>query len=267
MKPIVAQAPGEYAMPDMQRVESVSTEKLPEAERQRLIVIHYEQVKRIASQMIRKLPTNIDIDDLIGWGTLGLMDALDRFSSLHGTPFHAYAEIRIRGAMVDGLRAYGVPRAVMSRARLLDNTRQTLTRQLGRPPEAKEMAEALQMDLADYEAFCDEAVIRSVVSGDSPIGEEGNTTYFDMLTDKDAQSPDEDVIQSELMDLAVKWIERLPPKEQFVVTQYFLKGKKLSEIGEEFGVTESRISQILHSAITRLLKYAGRSKPVKGILL
>jgi len=224
---------------------------------------HYDQVKRIASQMIRKLPTNIDLDDLIGWGTLGLMDALERYSPAHGTPFHAYAEIRIRGSMVDGLRQYGVPRAVMSRARLLDNTRQQLTRRLGRPPESREMAEAMGMELLEYEAFCDEAVIRTIVSGDAPVGEEGSTTIFEMISNE-GPSPDEDVINGELMAQAVKWIERLPPKEQEVITQYYLKGRKLLDIGEEFGVTESRVSQILHSATTRLLKYAGRSYTSKA---
>jgi len=246
---------------DFEHVDTDSSEQLPlratisEAQRQSLILEHYKTVNRIASQMIRRLPSNIDIDDLIGWGTLGLMDAIDRFVDDHGVPFGAYAEIRIRGAMVDGLRQYGVPRAVMKRAKTLDSHRRQLTQKLGRPPNREELAESMGMTLAEYDVFSSSAVIQNMVSGDAPINEEESDTIFSMVP-SNSTSPDEEAMNNEAWEMIQSWIEQLPPKEQTAITLHFIKGIQLSDIGKHLDdITESRVSQIIKDATSRLHKY------------
>ena len=125
-------------------VTALSTQNREQDTRQQLILDHYPLVRTIACRMVRRFPSCVDVDELINVGALGLMDAVDRFDPSREVPFKAYAEIRIRGAIVDALReADWVPRSVRRKYNKIENARATLHRQLGRDPSRAELAHAL----------------------------------------------------------------------------------------------------------------------------
>ena len=211
------------------------------------LVVHYSSlVKYVAGRLSAGLPRSVDTGDLVSAGVFGLMGAIDRFDPDQGVKFESYAVPRIRGAILDGLRALDwVPRSVRSRARTVQDAITALEHRLGREPTDEEIAaeagigtEELAVWLADIAA--------------------GSVGPLDHVAMESARSSDDDVQpgvvieETELRSAMRAEIGRLPERERAVLVLYYDDGLTLAEIGEALGVTASRISQIHAKAVLQL---------------
>lgn len=219
--------------------------------RGRNAVEHYVPlVKRIAYHLIARLSPAVDVDDLIQAGLLGLLDALDKVSDPEQEPkFEAYAAIRIRGAMLDELRAGDpLPRRTRARIRRAREALAELEQRLSRPPTESEVAERLGCSLAEYHTLLREANAAQIIHWEDFDGED--QAFFASITDSidPLQWLESDTFQEEL---AVA-IERLPERERLILSLYYDEELNLKEIGAVLGVSESRVSQIMRQASLRL---------------
>ncbi|MDR2092235.1 MAG: RNA polymerase sigma factor FliA [Azoarcus sp.] len=217
-----------------------------------LVAAHAPLVKRIAYQMMTRLPASVEVEDLVQNGMMGLLEALNRFEEGMGAQFETYAAQRIRGAMLDGLRdADWAPRSARRDMRRIENAIRELEQKNGRPPNETELAAHLDMPLSEYQRMLQEARGHQLVyfddftSGEGEdflerhLGETG-ATPLDLLEDADTKTR------------LVKAIEDLPEREKMVMALYYDKDLNLREIGEVLGVTESRVSQLHSQAVARL---------------
>jgi RNA polymerase sigma factor for flagellar operon FliA len=221
--------------------------------RERTILDHQGLVRSVASRMARRLPSHVDVDELVNIGVIGLIDAIDRYDDSRGVPFRAYAEIRIRGAMVDALRCSDwTPRGVRRTSGRLEAVRSQLRDALGREPRREEMARALEVTPEEYDRLRQHAEQRRFVSLDTPVGEDGEVSLADRLADDDAVAPLDAWLAVETQQGVGAALERLNERERYVVTAHYQKGLSFREIGQTLGVTESRTCQIHAQALRRL---------------
>ena len=221
--------------------------------RHECILHYYYLVEAVASRLVRRLPSHVEKSEMIGVGVIGLIEAVDRYDPDKGVPFHAYAELRIRGSMIDALRQQDwVPRSVRRRSDALEDVRNRLLRRLGRLPSHREMAEELGMSEGDFASHMRECRIRKLVSLSAPIGAEG-ISLVDLIM-SDGPMADEALGSRELQAMACNEVLSLPERERIAVEMYYFKGCTLKEIGDRLGVTESRACQLRSAAIRRLKK-------------
>jgi RNA polymerase sigma factor FliA len=222
------------------------------AERDALILEHVSLVRIIAGRLARRLPSSVDVDELVSVGTVGLIDAIDRFDPTRGVPLKGFADVRIRGAMVDYLRGIDpVSRAVRRKHNALESKRAELRQRLGRTPTREEMARGLELAPQAYDDLVDAAQLFSVVSSDTPLDEDGGATLGDQLSGHE-QSVEEAWVERELTAEMLGALSNLPDRERVVVTKFYLEGRTLKEIGSELGVTESRACQIAKAGTSRM---------------
>lgn len=209
------------------------------------LVIHYSPlVKFVAGRVRSGLPPAVDQADLVSDGVIGLMDALDKFDPERGLQFQTYAVSRIRGAMVDGLRASDwVPRSVREKIRDIDAAQAKLERQLGRTPTDAEVAAALDMSVAGLRKIYGQTAHTSVVSFENTVEDVDAPRAT-----TDLPGADDDIPPGFLTA-----VRALPERDQVVVALYYWERLTLAEIGQVLGVTESRVSQ-LHSRATLALR-------------
>lgn len=214
-------------------------------ERTRLIEIGIPLVRRIAFRMARRLPASVEVDDLISAGTEGLLRAVDAYDPTRNDRFEPYAESRIRGAILDELRAADVlTRHGRSRMALVSRTIAQLEHQLKRAPTEEEIAQALGMELAEYQQLAME------LARAPAIGRLGEHDPDDVASA--ALDPAALFAEAELRGHLVKAIRALPERTQQVLALYYQHECTQSEIGKILGVTESRVCQILGEATARL---------------
>lgn len=226
----------------------------PPQERERLMLQHYSLVRTIAGRLVRRLPASVDVNELIQEGFIGLIEAIDRFDPSRSVPFKAYAEIRIRGAMVDKLRNIDhVPRSVRRKYAELQNTREGLRRELGRDPTVEEMSGRMEMTKEEYDDFVTDAQIWNIVSISTPIDDDSGSTLEDALKDE-GDTVDDQLAIFELNDRVKEAIHRLPDRQRTVVTLYYMRGMSLKEIADYLGVTESRACQLRGAGVDSLKK-------------
>jgi RNA polymerase sigma factor FliA len=174
-----------------------------------------------------------------------LIDAIDKFELERGFKFETYAINRIKGAILDELRALDwVPRSVRSRARRIETAIGDLEHTLQRAPTEDELAEALEMEVEELQGALAEIGRSGIAALDEFIGTEGQTSVGEMLADPTGMSPETAFQAEETRRGLVDAINRLPQRERLVVTLYYYEGMTLAEIGEVLGVTESRVCQI-----------------------
>ena len=212
------------------------------------LVVHYASlVKFVAGRVSAGLPRSVDTGDLVSAGVLGLMNAIDKFDPENGAKFETYAIPRIRGAILDGLRALDwVPRSVRSRARSVQDAITELEHSLGRSPADEEIAAALDIGVAELEKWLADIAAGSVGPLDHVAVHEGP------IESDAALQPGRAIEESELREMMRREIGRLPEREQAILILYYEDGLTLSEIGEAIGVTESRVSQIHAKAVLQL---------------
>jgi RNA polymerase sigma factor for flagellar operon FliA len=214
-------------------------------------------VRRLAHQMIARLPANVELDDMIQAGMMGLMDAVGRYEEAQGTQFEHYAASRIRGAMLDELRANDwLPRSARKSQRDIENAIHRLEGKLKRAPSEAEIAREIGISVSEYQEMLNEAKGAQLV-------------YFDDLGG--GGSDDEDYLERNIADPAegggdpgaflrdkrfrgalVAAIEELPEREKLLMGMYYEQDMNLREIGAVMGVTESRVCQLHSQAVARL---------------
>jgi len=213
---------------------------------------HAHLVKRIAHQMMAKLPYSVQIDDIIQAGMLGLLDAASRFDELHGAQFETYATQRIRGAMLDELRAADwLPRSLRRDMRRIETAISQLQQKLGKPPAESEIAEQLEIPLAEYQHMLQESRGAQLLYYEDFNNEDHDDFFEHFETDKDAD-PMELLRDGRFREELVRAIENLPERERMVMGMIYEQDMNLSEIGAVMGVGESRISQLHSQAVARL---------------
>lgn len=214
-------------------------------DRERLILHYSPLVKYVAGRVGAGLPRSVDQNDLASYGLFGLIDAIDKFEPERGFKFETYAINRIKGAILDELRALDwVPRSVRSRSRLIETGITELEHRLQRAPTEEELAEHLEMSVEDLLNALAEIGRTGIGALDELVGADSTTSVGDMLADPGSISPETAVQVEETRQGLVEAINRLPERDRLVVTLYYYEGMTLSEIGEVLGVTESRVCQI-----------------------
>lgn len=208
-------------------------------------------VKRIAHHMMARLPSSVQLDDLVQAGMIGLLDAINRFSAGQGAQFETYAAQRIRGAMLDELRgADWLPRGVRRNLRRIENAMAALEQRLKRAPTEAELARELGISLADYQNMLSEGRGHPLVSYDDLDEDRGD--FLDRHMAASGHSPLDDVINDETRRRLVTAIDELPEREKLIMAMYYEQEMNLREIGAVLGVSESRVCQIHTQAIARL---------------
>ncbi|HWM56060.1 MAG TPA: RNA polymerase sigma factor WhiG [Solirubrobacterales bacterium] len=227
------------------------------AARERLVVAYSPMVKFVAGRLGAGLPSHVDDADLISYGLMGLIGAIERFEPERGIKFETFAMTRIRGAIIDELRSLDwVPRSVRSRAREIETTQAKLEHELQRAPTEAELAAKLGISEEELQASLLEIANSSVYALDelwTVSDSSGDTvSLLDTISDPRAEDPQESLASSEVKDRLTEAIATLPEREQLVVALYYYENLTLREIGEVLGVTESRVSQLHTKAVMRL---------------
>jgi RNA polymerase sigma factor for flagellar operon FliA len=228
-----------------------------EGARERLVVAYSPMVKFVAGRLGAGLPSHVEDADLISYGLVGLIGAIERFEPERGIKFETFAMTRIRGAIIDELRSLDwVPRSVRSRAREIETAQAKLEHQLQRAPTEAELAAKLNMTEAELQSALLEIANSSVYALDElwTVSDSSGdqVSLLDTIADDSAADPQEALASTEVKDLLTEAISSLPEREQLVVALYYYENLTLREIGEVLGVTESRVSQLHTKAVMRL---------------
>lgn len=221
-------------------------------EKERLVNQYAPLVKRLAYHLMARLPASVQVDDLVQNGMLGLLDALGRFEEGMGAQFETYAVQRVRGAMLDGLRENDwLPRGARKEMRRVEAVLAKLEHEHGRPPSEGELAQALDMSLADYQSLLLEARGHQLIYLEDLAGEDED--FLERHSDGTA-APDPLAILEEnaMRNSLVNAISNLPEREKMMMALYYEQDLNLREIGEVMGVTESRVCQLHSQAVARL---------------
>jgi RNA polymerase sigma factor for flagellar operon FliA len=214
---------------------------------------HLELISMIAGRIAARLPASVELGDLVGAGTLGLLDAAEKYDPSLKVPFRSYAEIRIRGAILDALRGLDwASRSVRRRANALRDAEHELAQDLGRAPEETEIAEEMGVSLDDLQDLRAEASTRIVYLEDL-IQEEASWEEGE-LAHSDAPSPLEEIAKKSEEKRVAAAVARLPEREREVISLSFFESWTLKEIGARLGVTESRACQLRTQGLARLQK-------------
>jgi RNA polymerase sigma factor for flagellar operon FliA len=224
--------------------------------RDRLILTYAPLVKYVAGRLGSGLPAHVDEGDLVSYGLLGLIGAIERYDPDRDIKFETYAISRIKGAIIDELRALDwVPRSVRSRAREIERAIGELEARLGTAPTDEQIAAKIGISVDELEEALTDISRSSIAALDelwSTSGEGDQVSLLDTIEDTSGLRPADVLDASELREALADAIARLPEREKLVVTLYYYEELTLREIGEVLGVTESRISQLHTKAILRL---------------
>jgi RNA polymerase sigma factor FliA len=228
-----------------------------QALRDRLILTYAPLVKYVAGRLGSGLPAHIDEGDLVSYGLLGLIGAIERYDPQRDVKFETYAVARIRGAIIDELRAMDwVPRSVRSRARDIERAIRELEAKTGRVPTDEEIGKKLGLTEEELNESLSEIARSSIAALDelwTVSGADGDQiALIDTIEDTEAPDPQRSLSQTEMREAIADSIARLPEREKLVITLYYYEELTLREIGEVLGVTESRVSQLHTKAILRL---------------
>jgi RNA polymerase sigma factor for flagellar operon FliA len=232
--------------------------------RDRLILRYSPLVKYVAGRVASGLPASIDQSDLASYGVFGLIDAIEKFDPSRRIKFETYAIARIKGAIIDELRAIDwVPRSVRAKARAVEKAYSKLEHVLLRSPTDAEVAAEMGISEADLHGIFTQISFVGLVALDevvAPAGErgEGSTTFGESLPDRSA-GPVATFEVEEMRQILAQAVNRLGDREKIVLTLYYYEGLTLAEIGHVLGVTESRVCQIHTKAVLQL-----RSRMAEG---
>ena len=225
--------------------------------RDRLILTYAPLVKFVAGRLGSGLPAHVDEGDLVSYGLLGLIGAIERYDPDRDVKFETYAIARIKGSIIDELRAMDwVPRSVRARARDIERAIGELEAQSGRAPSEEEIAAKLGVSQDELGENLLEISRSSIAALDElwtiSSGGGDQVALIDTIEDTQGPEPQAALAQTEMREALGEAIARLPEREKLVVTLYYYEELTLREIGEVLGVTESRVSQLHTKAILRL---------------
>jgi RNA polymerase sigma factor for flagellar operon FliA len=227
-------------------------ETIDEKERERLILEHLPQVRLIARRIQERLPDNVSLEDLISTGVIGLISAIDNFDPSHNVKLKTYAEYKIRGAILDGLRGLDwAPRQKRRRAKQIESAMASAEQRLQRVPQEEDIAQELKISLDEYHQWLVEIRGLNIGSLEYSVGETGHD-LLQFIPETQEALPSVVVERAELERLLAQSIEDLPPIERTVLSLYYHEELTLREIAEVVRLHESRISQLKSQAILRL---------------
>lgn len=221
------------------------------------LITQYASLVRFVVGRLGIPPTSLlEAEDLVGYGMIGLINAIDRFDPSRGIRFEAFATARIRGAVIDQLRALNwLPRSAVARVRQIETTLATLEQRLGRPPIEEEAAAELNVSLDRYRHMLIEAGT-VVLSLDAPLNsvmqDEGVASLADLLEDQAVPSPPDQAEQREMVALLSTAIDQLPERERLLLSLYYQEELTMKEISKVMEVSESRVCQLHMQAVMRL---------------
>ncbi len=215
---------------------------------------HLPLVRRVVQRLAARKPPHIELDDLVSWGIVGLLDAIGKYNPKKEASFSTYAQFRIRGAILDHLRSLDwVPRSVRQKASLIEKTAHTLEGSLGRPPGEEEIARELGLSLEGYQDLLARIGEMSLFSlEDLGFGSGEERLNLERRLEEDEEDPLGALLTRERVNLVAEAIARLPEREKVVITLYYHEELTMKEVGAVLGLTESRVSQLHSQAMLRL---------------
>lgn len=237
--------------------------------KQQLVERYAPLVKRIAYHLMVKLPSSVQVEDLIQNGMMGLLEAAGRYDDDFGAQFETYAGQRIRGAMLDGLRENDwLPRQLRKDMRKVEQTIHQLEQTHGKPPTEGELAVAMGMEIGEYQKILSEARGHQILYLEDIVNEEGDDYLDRHISNEGVGDPFQHIENENLRQVLVSAIALLPEREKLVMALYYEQELNLREIGEVMDVTESRVCQLHSQAIARIrakmLGDEAGEKKVKG---
>lgn len=222
--------------------------------RERILIQYAPLVKYVVGRLAITLPASLDADDVLSYGTMGLLDAIDRFDPGRGVTFETYAIARIRGSIIDGLRSQDpVSRTARQRSRKIERAFAELEGELGRAATDAEVAARLGIDLTTLH----ETQIQTapgLISIDCPVESDdaGSTTWGDLIADEHSPNPEAQAEKRETLQSLVGAIQHLPERERLVLALYYNEELTMKEISRVLEVSESRVCQLHSQALVRL---------------
>lgn len=242
---------------DAYKRESRTTRpKMPLGARNDMVEEYLPLAKYIAGRIAGRLPSHIELDDLINAGVIGLIDAVEKFDAERKIKFKTYAEFRIKGAILDELRALDwVPRSTRQKAGRIERAFTELEQKLGRTASDHEVVEHMGVSFETYHHMIQEARGISLISLDELHGDGEETSernLLEFLTDPNQVDPSEVLNLHQVYQIVAESIDLLPEKERLVISLYYYDELTMKEIGEILEITESRVSQIHTKAVLRL---------------
>lgn len=232
--------------------------------REKLIIMYAPMVKYIAGRIAMTTPSNVEFDDLVSYGIIGLIDAIEKYDPKMGSKFKTYATIRIKGAIYDELRLLDwVPRSVRQKAKEVEQAFASLEHKLGRSATDEEVADSMNITMEELNQITSEISGTTVTSLDDIryIGSDADElSILDTVESHAVPGPEVGLEREEVKRFLIEAINKLPQREREVIALYYYEELTLREIGEVLGVTESRISQLHTKAIMRLRGHLSRSR-------
>ena len=232
--------------------EEYSKNKTPEL-RERIIIEYASLVKIVAGKLGIYLGYNVEYDDLVGYGTFGLIDAIDKFDFDKGVKFETYASLRIRGAILDQVRRMDwLPRTLRQKQKRMDAAYQKLETESGRFATDEELASELEISVDELSQWQAQTKAAGVVSLDEYLEQGSENGIVGTVESEDFAQPEKQMEQKTMKELLVQSLESLTEKEKKVILLYYYEELTLKEISEVLEVSESRISQLHTKAIQKL---------------
>lgn len=231
--------------------------------RERLVIAYLGLVRQVVNRMPQASIPEVEYDDLLGYGVIGLMDAVERFDPARGVKFETYAATRIRGAIIDQLRDMDwVPRSVRQRARQIEQAIGAVESKLGQSAGDEEIAAELGVDAATLNRWVADISRASFTSLDELItidDEAGAATLMDFVSDPASPDPELVTVEGDMHRILAEAIDSLPERERLVVGLYYYSELTVKEMAEVLGVSESRVSQLHTRAMMRMRAFMKRA--------
>ena len=219
---------------------------------EKIIIEYAGLVKLVAGRLSMYLGYNVEYDDLVGYGTFGLIDAIEKFDYTKGYKFETYASLRIRGAILDQIRKMDwIPRSIRQKQRKIDNAYQALETRHGRNVTDEDVAVELNLTIEELEEWQNQTNITNIISLDEFL-EQGSESKTDQYFATTFEQPERIVEQRELKEILARTLDTLTEKEKRVVVLYYYEDLTLKEISKILEVSESRISQLHTKALQKL---------------
>lgn len=227
--------------------------------RNALIEAHVDYAVHLARRMKSKLPDHVDIDDLVSYGIMGLINAVERYEKGHGAAFRTFAWPHIQGAMIDGLRSMDwVSPSARQRERLVKQAIDSYQEKHGSMPTDEEIAAEIGWSVEDLTKTISEMSLLNPLSLDTSVSDDSAASFIDLLVDPSSPYGGERIETRETLRYVAEGINRLSENEQMVLSLYYDRELTFEEIGAVLGVTRSRISQIHKQAILKIRSYLSR---------
>jgi RNA polymerase sigma factor for flagellar operon FliA len=219
--------------------------------REELIIKYVYLVKFVAGRLYASYGNNVEFDDLVSYGIFGLIDAIDKYDLSRGVKFDTYAQLRIRGAIIDQLREIDwLPRSIRQKSKEMEKAYYELENKLGRPATDEEMAQSFGLSVEDFQKKIQNITAYSIISLDDLLEQKREVTSSE--EGKQIETPESLVENTEIKEILVDAINILPDKEKRVVSLYYYEELTYKEIGKLLSISESRVSQLHTKAIIRL---------------